>query len=536
MIQALQKFSQSRVAKVFLAILALSFIAFFGGGSWFRPHDPHAVVAEVGPLVIGRFEFAEKVQKQVQHIMAESKESANREDLVKAGLPQMILAQLVQESLLNLEAEHLGLTMSDEALKQFIHSMKAFHNDKGVFDRALFMQILHANGLTESAFIADMRAELIREQLKDAIVVGVSMPEDMVDRLFDAQYQHRQASMLLIAPKDMPAPPPPLKEVLEVFYTEHQQKFKTPELRTLSAFIIDPRTFSKDISVTEDEIKSTYEAKADAFGKKPLEKVKPLVVLEIQKEKANEKAYQLTQELDDKIAGGATFEELAPLTKEASLIKLEAVSAKGHDRLDAPSPQLPKDKAFATELLHTGFTLEENMDSPFAQAHNGTYYTVRVDKVTPTALQAFAEIADRVLKMWAQAEQVKAAKAKAESYVNAFNQGDKKASLMTLLPNLSLSEPSPSVPNDVKNLVFSLAPHQAGMASTPEGFVVVVMNTIIPPEAQIKADKMSSFKEGLLKQYKDDVLMSYLNALRVRYPVHVNKDAIQALFAPGKET
>ncbi|MBI2706864.1 MAG: SurA N-terminal domain-containing protein [Proteobacteria bacterium] len=535
MIQAFQKFSQSRVAKVFLAIVALSFMAFFGGGSWFRPHDPHAVVAEVGSLSIGRYEFAEKVQKQMQRIMAESGNSMNREDILKEGFPQMILAQLIQETLLNLEAAQLGLTVSDETLRQFIHSMKAFQNDKGVFERALFVQILHANGLSEDTFIADVRAELIREELKEAIIVGVSMPEGMINRLFDAQYQYRQASMLLVSPEKMPIPPAPSKEALEVFYTENQKEFVTPELRTLSAFVIDPTTFSKDIPVTDEEIKAVYEAKPEAFDNKPLEEVKKLVVLDIQKEKANEKAYQLTQDLDDKIAGGTTFEELAPLTKEASFIKLDSVDANGQDRLDVSSPQLPKDKEFAQELLQTGFSLEENMDSPFSQAKNGAYYTVRVDKITPAALPFFADIQDRVLKMWTKAEQFKAAKAKAEEYVNTFNQGNKQVSLMTLLPNLSLSEPSPSISDNVKNLVFSLRPKQAGMTFIPEGFVVVVMNTIIPPNEKTREDKMASFQEALLKQYKDDVLMAYLNALRIRYPVKVNKGAIQALFAPQEE-
>jgi len=535
MIQAFQKFSQSRFAKIFLAIVALSFMAFFGGGNWFRPHDPNAVVATVGNLSIGRYELFEKVQKQAQQMMAESGTSLNREDLLKTGLPQMILSQLIQDTLLNLETARLGLTVSDETLRQFIHSLKAFQNDQGVFDHTLFAQVLRANGLSEDTFIADVKANLIRDELIEAITVGVSVPDELASRLFDAQYQYRQASMLLVSPEKMPVPPTPSKEVLEVFYTDHQKEFVTPELRTLSALVIDPTKFSKDIPVTEEEIKSVYEVKSEAFGNKPLEEVKKLVILDIQKEKANEKAYELTQALDDKIAGGATFEELAPSTKEASLVKLELVNAQGADSGGTLSPQLPQDKELTKDLLQTGFTLEENMDSPFTQAHNGVYYTVRVDKIIPAAPQLFADIKDRVLKMWIASEQLKAAQAKAEEYAKTFNQGDKKVSMMTLLPNLSLAEESPSVANEVKNLVFSLPPHQAGATRVPEGFAVIVMNTIIPPTEKVKQDKMASFKEALLKQYQNDVLMAYLNSLRIRYPVTINNAAIQALFVPQEE-
>jgi hypothetical protein len=102
---------------------------------------------------------------------------------------------------------------------------------------------------------------------------------------------------------------------------------------------------------------------------------------------------------------------------------------------------------------------------------------------------------------------------------------------MTLLPNLSLAEPSPTVANEVKQQVFSLRPQQAGAALTPEGIAVVVLNTIIPPDEKVKEEKMTTFKEALLQQYQSDLLMAYLNSLRIRYPVKVNGNGIKALFS-----
>ncbi|HUX78744.1 MAG TPA: SurA N-terminal domain-containing protein [Alphaproteobacteria bacterium] len=532
MIQAFQKFSESRVAKVFLAIVALSFVAFFGGGSWFRPHDPNAVVAEVGNLSVSRYEFVEKVQQQAQRIMAQSGESMTREDMLKAGLPQIILSQLIQEILLNLEADHLGLTVSDETLRDQIQSIKAFQNEKGVFDRALFTQVLRNNSLSEDSFIAEVRKELIREQLISAIMVGAYVSDDIVDRLFDAQYQYRQAAMLMVSPKEMPLPESPTNVVLEAFYNDHQKKFQTPELRKLTALVIDPASYAKEISVSPEEIRAVYEAKPE-YKKRSIDSAKPLIIAEIQKEKAMEKLFQVTQDLDDKIAGGATLEELAPSVQGAELVTLDGVDAQGRNQMAVTSSALPKNTHLAQELLQTAFSTDEGSDSPFTQAKDGTYYLVRVDKVIPTALQPFAEIKDRVLKVWTEYEQLKAAHAKAEKYVQAFNQGDRKVSLMTLLPNLSLSEPSQKVSNEVKELVFSLRPDRAGVTFTPQGFAVVVLNKIIPPRAQVKEEKLPAFKKKLLEHYQNDLVGGYVNSLRIRYPVKVNSKALKALFSQG---
>lgn len=531
MIQSFQKFSQSRVAKVFLAIVALSFVAFFGGGSWFRPHDPTAVVAEVGNLAISRYELAQKVQQYTQHIAADSGETMTREQILEAQLPQMLLWGLIHDLLLNLEAKHLGLTVSDDVLRNRIHSLKAFQNEKGEFDKNHFAQILRSNGLSEDSFIEEMREELIREQLSSAIQVGAYLPDEMVHRLFDAQYQHRQASMLLISSKDMPVPPPPSKEVLEAFYKEHQKEFKTPELRTMTLLILDPTAIGKEIPVTPEEIKMLYEAKSEVYGKDSLEKATPLIVAELKKEKAIEKAYKMSQELDDKIAGGATLEELTATVPGAQLIKLSETDLEGHDRMGVPSPQLPQDKELTQEILKAGFELDEGLDNPFTQARNGAYFTIRLDKIIPTAFQPFDEIKDRILKIWSENEQLKAAYAKAEKYRKDLNQGNRKAALMTLLPNISLSEKSPTVSDEVKNVVYSLGLGQAGMTRTPEGFAVVVLNKIIPPTAKIKEEKMAQFKENLLKGYKSDLLMSYIKALEVRYRVKFNSAAINALYA-----
>lgn len=535
MIQTFQKFSQSRIAKVFLAIVALSFMVFFGGNSWFNSRNSHSVVAEVGPLPIGAQQLVEKVHQQIQLILAQSTKQMTREDLIQAGLPYMVLRELIQETLLTLEAEKLGLTVSDEDLKKQIHTLPAFQNSEGKFNRALFTQLLRTNGLSEDAFISALKADLIREQLVRAITIGVTVPPELVDRLFDAQYQYRHASLLVLSPSQMPSPPQPSLGVLEDFYKAHKKDFTLPERRTFTFVTLDPTMFSKDIAVTEEEIQSTYASKGGAFDNKPLSQVRPLILADIQKEKALDKAYQLTQDLEDKIAGGATLEEVVTQTPGLTLVTVDQIDGQGRPYQEGSKASLPQDEAFRKDLLQTAFSLEEGGDSPFSQTHNGLYYTVRVDKILVPTLPSFSDMKEKVHQVWATLEQLKAAKEKAKSYVEAINKGETVAARFTPLPALSLSEVSPSVSNEVKDLVCSLSLHHAGMTFTPEGIAVVVLNSITPPTAQVREDKIQAFRDAVSQAYKEDVLIAYLNALRVRYPIKINQTTLQALFAPQGE-
>ena len=527
MIQTLQRFSHSRGAKIFLGIVALSFVSFFGGGSFFQKKHKNAVVAEIGSVAISSHELSAKVQEQAKIIMSQATQPISQEDLLRAGLPRQVLEQLVQITLLNLEATRLGLTVTDEDLRKRIHSLKAFQDAAGSFDHARFTQILRANGFSEDTFLENVREEIIRGQLSDAVMAGVHLPSEMVAPLFDLQYQHRQASLLLISPKDMSPPSPPNTKTLEAFYKKHAQAFTTPELRTFTALVLDPTLIAKTISVTEEEVKTAY---ANGAHSEPLETVRASIIADLQKEGAVEQLYKTTQELDDKIAGGATFEELAKQTKGVTLTTLDFVSSAGLSRGETPSSQLPKDGDFSQELLQSAFTLAAGVDSPFIQAKNGSYYAVRVDKVVPRVLQPFAKKQAFALKVWQEAEQFKAAQAKAQELARAFNQGTQKLQGLTPLPSLSLSEPSPSIPNAIKDLAFTLHLNQAGVALLPEGVAIVCLTNITPPDAENREKSLASFRDILLTQYKTDTLMAYVNALRVRYPVKINTDALQALY------
>ncbi len=531
MIQALQKFSQSRVAKIFLGLVALSFVLFFGGGNFFRPHDPYAVVAEVGGLSIGRNEFIQKVQLQVQQVMAQTGNSLTREEILNEGIPHVVLEQLVRETLLNLETKNLGLTVSDEQIKNQIHSMKAFQDERGGFNKSIFRNALRGIGLSEDTFIEEVRNDLIRGQLVEAIAVGVELPEGMADPLFTATYQKRIASMLVVSPNDMQAPPAPTDEELKAFYSKFKEDFQAPELRTVTVLTIDPSALASSEDITEDEIKDYYESKPEEFGKESLKDAKPKIIAELKREKALERAFKISEELDDRVAGGETIEEINVAEKGIEKIHLDGVDANGFTGMKVRAPNLPENQEFAGEILQAAFALEEGMDNPFTQSKTGEYYMVRVDKINPAHIQPFEEIRELVLKTWIDYKKLEKGKDKAKEYVDQLNNGGTIAGMKALPPmSISGSEKS-GVSDKIREVVLTIPKNIAVMELAPEGFVVIRVDQVIPPTEQVKAEKLEQFKKKLLQAYKEDFVIGYLNALRVRYPVRYNQKAITALFS-----
>lgn len=496
MIQTLQKFSESRLAKIFLGLVALSFISV--GADWFRTTDSNTFVAEVGTTKISGFDLNREVQEQANRIISQSSHSVTPEDLLKAGLPQEVLDQLVRDTLMTLEVNRLGLTVTDEAVRKRTHSLKMFQDATGTFIHARFVQVLRDNKISEEWFLDRIRKEMTQEQLSQAVTFGVRLPSEMVGPLFDLQFQHREARMLTLNPKDMTRTPSPSPKELEAFYQKHASSFTTPELRTFTTLVLDPVMIAKKNTMTEEE--------------------------------SSEMLHKLTQELDDKIAGGATFEEVAAQTQGIALLKIDSVTANGLAYGEKLASQLPKDTDFAQELLQSVFALESTIDTPFVQAKNGTYYAIRLDKIAPQTLAPFKEKEAFALKVWQESEQFKAAQTKGQALAKSFNEAKKAIKGLVSLPALSLSKASPEVPDTVTDLVFSLRPDQAGVCLLPEGVAVVVLTKITHPDAKTKQEKLETFRENLLSQYKTDVLTAYINGLRIRYPVKVHQDRVQAMY------
>jgi hypothetical protein len=78
--------------------------------------------------------------------------------------------------------------------------------------------------------------------------------------------------------------------------------------------------------------------------------------------------------------------------------------------------------------------------------------------------------------------------------------------------------------------LFELKPGEAAVVPTDQGFAVLRLKEIVPAVPAADAEGMKSLEAELSRTLSNDVAFAYQNALRQRYPVEVDQDALQALF------
>lgn len=155
-----------------------------------------------------------------------------------------------------------------------------------------------------------------------------------------------------------------------------------------------------------------------AANARPYEEVKPQLTAQLQRDQAIDKLFDVSRQLDDKLAAGTSLADAARQLK-LPLGKAGPVSVTGRGA-DGQATDLPPSVQAA---LPTVF-VQKSDDAPHVeQAGENSYYAVAIDDVIPSKVRALDEIRDGLLAAWKQEQAAKRAQALAEKIMTAVRKG-----------------------------------------------------------------------------------------------------------------
>ncbi len=187
---------------VFFFLVIISFIFLYVG-----PLDQNQspVVAEVGKEKIPLDEYWRAYDRFRNFYKEMYKEKFDKKMEEQLNLKQKVLETLIEERILRMEAEELGLKVSDKELQEAIMSDPAFKRD-GVFRRDVYLQTLRINRLTPGYYETMKRQELlvgkVRALIGESVVLtdddlkGLKGDESYFNAIRDAMLKDKQQKLL----------------------------------------------------------------------------------------------------------------------------------------------------------------------------------------------------------------------------------------------------------------------------------------------------------------------------------------------------
>ncbi len=262
MLAALRNVVRSFFFKIFLGLLVLSF-AIWGVGDIFVGGSPNRV-ATVGELELTAMEVDDRFRRALQELQQRSPEPITRTDAIRLGFLEQTLQSLVAQGLIDAEARQLGLTTPDATVAAMIAEEPAFQQG-GRFDRERFRAILRQNGLDETAFAEQLRAERTREALTGSIRPPTGLPESLKGPLAEHLGEARSGELLVVEAARFAELQPASDAELQRYLDENQARFEAPERRDVTAVLLEPDALIAEIVIDEGTLRERYTAEAEAY-------------------------------------------------------------------------------------------------------------------------------------------------------------------------------------------------------------------------------------------------------------------------------
>jgi peptidyl-prolyl cis-trans isomerase D len=372
MLTALRRLAGTWVAKILFVLLILSF-AVWGVEDMFRNFGRDRAVARVGGEAIELEEAQAAARRELQRVVRQLGPRFEADEAVRRALAAQALERLIADRALRVEAERLGVSVPEEAVRNTVFGIEGLQGLDGRFSRQVFDQFLRANELTEAQFLALVRADLARQQVVGGVRSGAAGPDALTRPLLAWVQERRVADVATLPLLDAPDPPEPEEAQLRRYHENNPDRFSAPEYREAAVAVLSAETLMDEVQVPPAEVEHAYEARRAQYETPERRAVEQALVPDEAAARAIAAAWR---------EGGADFATVEARAREAGG---QAVDLGTVERAGLPVPELATAVFGAPE---GGVT--EPVRSPFG------WHVLRVSRVEPGTTRSLGEVREEL--------------------------------------------------------------------------------------------------------------------------------------------
>jgi len=361
---------------ILLGLLVISF-AIWGIADIFTGYGSQTLI-KIGDTEITQQDYMRTQQEVLRSMSASAGRSLSIQEARTMGLDNRVLERLIGGAAVDNHAEDLRLAVGDDAILQEIMKDPSFQDSTGQFSPIAFQQALRTVGLTEQGYLASQRERNLRRQLLSTVGKGVTAPQILLDALNRFNSETRTLRYVLVPDTAAGAVPEPTEEQLKSYYDNHRAKFTQPEFRKLGLLAVTPESVRDQVQITENDLKTTYEADKGQLGNPERRQVQQIPFA-------------------DKAAADAALQKI-----QSGTDFMEVAKQNGLSEGDVDLGLLKRGDLADPAVAEVVFAAEENKVSGPVTGKLGSTVLLRVTKIepgkTPTFEEAKPELEKKLLK------------------------------------------------------------------------------------------------------------------------------------------
>jgi peptidyl-prolyl cis-trans isomerase D len=269
--------THNRLLQFLLLVLILPSFVVFGIQGYTRfTEGANAGVAVVDGQKVTQAEWDYSHQQQVERLRRQMP-NVDAKVFDSAAARSDTLDALIRERVLHAAAIKAHLAVTDDRLQRSFVNDPQFAVIRNA-DGSVNKDMLAAQGMTSEGFAAQLRQDLLLQQVMGGITGSVLAPKSTTAMALDALLQRRAIHYARFDAKDYAPKINPGDAEIEAYYKAHQADFGAPEQATIDYVVLDLEVLKKGIAVPEDELKKYYAENASRYTAKEERRVRHILV------------------------------------------------------------------------------------------------------------------------------------------------------------------------------------------------------------------------------------------------------------------
>lgn len=320
---------------------------------------------------------------------------------LKSRVAQETLSRLIVQAAMSGHASKLGITTPDSAVANAISAMPAFQGIGGKFDRSQYVTVLSQSNMAPVTFQEEMRTELTRNQILDALEAGVAPSDKLINSIYTFAAELRRADMVSLPISGRALPPAPEERILSRYYDNNISRYTAPEYRHVKLVVLSPASIGRSQSVSEAEMHTWLNAHKAEFEAPEMRDIDVIA--------ANSAADAAS--LATRWKANASWDAMQ---KAATAVKASAVELKQTDKFGVPSPELADAAFAATDGAIVG---------PIKVGDS--YQLALVSHITPAKTADFTALRDQIRKRLGEEKALELVDPRAQKLQDLFAGGSR---------------------------------------------------------------------------------------------------------------
>ncbi|MCC8364850.1 peptidylprolyl isomerase [Xenorhabdus sp. PB61.4] len=368
MMDNLRTAANGPVLKIVLALIILTFLV--TGLTGYLSSEGGNYAAKVNGQTISRAQLEQVFQQDkmsLQERLGDQFSALLSNEQEVRALKRQSLDSIINTVLLEQYANKLGLSASDEQVKEEIRKQRYFQTD-GKFDNEKYLQVLTNAGLNPDNYAEQIRQDLISRQLRTILMsTEIALPAE-IKQLAQLSLQERTARLATLELKSIEAQQSVTDQELKNYYNMNSKHFTVPEKVKISYIKMDAADELKNVTVTDADIEKYYKNNLSKYT---------------QPERKKYSLIQLASETDaksvlDELKKGADFSKLA---EEKSTDKYSAKQGGDLGWMEESS---------SPDEIKSAHLTEKGQLSAVIKLSNG-YAVFRLDDIKPQVVKPLAD-------------------------------------------------------------------------------------------------------------------------------------------------